>query len=75
MSKSTIFGWTFEQVAAAKAHHKALTGEELEPTAKSLVTIKQWWVSRRNDEPLETNFVGLKPDTDYGWVVELLKTI
>lgn len=56
----TLFGWTPEQWAAARARYERISGSTLKDnSAPAVLSIQQWWHMKYRTEPLETKLIGV----------------
>ena len=67
---STLFGWTLEQIAHAKARHARMTGERLMPDSSGILVLRNWWDHQGWPEPLSTQFAEVDTEQDIGWAAD-----
>lgn len=70
-----VYGWTLNQIAIAYARYKYVEKEELTPTVKNMLRLREWWVKRYDYDPSESIFDGTKTEKDFDFCVKLIPEI
>jgi hypothetical protein len=61
--RTLIYGWTLEQFARAKAHHRLVTGEDVQDA----LALHKWWFAHRSYEPGQIKLEGYDLPPDWEW--------
>lgn len=69
-----LLGWSFEQIARAKAMHRASTSEDATIDINGLCDVRKWWRLNKIGDPLDVVISGSEPEMDYEWASGVIKS-